>query len=264
VAEDERRTERFMARLVEVLHGVTLTPFDVDGRQRAVDYVFDAGRTKGSVEVTTIQDGRAVEWWNKLDDGKTTIPCESPRGWVVTVALGARLDVLTRRLPAVVAACDRHNVDQPSRVPLDERDTDVEWLVSSDNSLRVSTASLPGTIRIQMPTSGGFVSPAPDSVDAELDWIMSSGQFRRKLDKLRDHQGVDERHLAVGVDLYGPTHLVHRLLTQRGAVPRYQPPEDFSATHIWIFGGFGQTVLAWNRSGGWSWRTLPVPSDSSG
>lgn len=264
MADDERRTERFMARLVEVLHGVSLTPFDVDGRQRAVDYVFDSGRTTGAVEVTTIQDGRAVQWWNKLDDGRTTIPCDSPRGWVVTVALGARLDALARRLPAVVAACDRYEVDQPSHVPWDERDHDVEWLVSSDNTLRVSTASQPGTIRIQMPTSGGFVSAASENVDIELDRVMSSGQFRRKLDKLRDHPDVDERHLAIGVDLYGPTHLVDRLLTQRGAVPRYSPPSEFSATHVWIHGGFGQSVLTWNRVDGWSWRTLPLPKDSAG
>lgn len=259
---NERRTEQFMSQVVQLLHGVSLVPFDIDGRQRAVDYVFDSGNVRGAVEVTTIQDGRAVEWWTKLGNGEKTIPCASPRGWSVTVTLNARLDVLRRRLPAVVAACDRHNVDQPSRVPWTGRDHDVEWFVSGDNSLRVSAASGPGIIQIQMPATGGFVSTATDAVDSDLDRMMSSEQLRRKLDKLRDHDDVEERHLAIGVDLYGPTHLVDRLLTQRGSLPNYEPPEGFAATHVWICSGFGQAVLAWDRTDGWNWRALPQPNSS--
>lgn len=248
-----------MARVVELLHGVTLVPFDRDGRQRAVDYVFSSEHTSGAVEVTTIQDGRAVTWWTKLDDGEKTISCPSPRGWLLTITLAARLDELQRRLPAVVAACDRHNVNRPADVPWTDSDDDLRWFISGENNLRVSDASKPGTIRIQMPPSGGVVSSASDGVDADLAQVMSSGLLRRKLDKLRDHLGVVERHLAIGVDLYGPTHLVDRLLTKRGSLPKYDPQEDFAATHVWIYGGFGQAVLAWDRTGGWTWRTLPQP-----
>lgn len=248
-----------MARVVELLHGVTLVPFDREGRQRAVDYVFGSDHTGGAVEVTTLQDGRAAAWWTKLDDGEKTISCPSPRGWLVTITLSARLDELQRRLPAVVAACDRQNADRPADVPWTDRDDDLRWFVSGKNNLRVSEASKPGTIRIQMPTSGGFVSSATDGVDADLAQIMSSGLLRRKLDKLRDHLGVAERHLAIGVDLYGPVHLVDRLLTKRGSLPKYEPPEDFAATHVWICGGFGQAVLGWEQTGGWTWHTLPQP-----
>lgn len=254
---DERRSEQYMARVVELLHGVALTPFDRDGRQRAVDYVFGSDSASGAVEVTTIQDGRAVAWWNKLDDGERVIQCSSPRGWLVTISLGSRLDVLQRRLPAVVAVCDRHNVDRPADVPWADRDEDLQWFVAGDNSLRASVAAKPGTIRVQMPSAGGIVSSATDGVDADLAKIMSSGQLRRKLDKLQDHPGAAQRHLAIGVDLYGPPHLVDRLLTERGSLPKYEPPEDFAATHVWICGGFGRAVLAWDRTDGWTWRKLP-------
>jgi hypothetical protein len=79
-----------------------------------------------------------------------------------------------------------------------------------------------------------------------------------KLGKLRDHQGVTERHLAVGVHHYGSGfELFARLLSQDGYVPDYVPGDGFAATHLWITGGY-HPVLTWTRSGGWSWRSLPT------
>jgi hypothetical protein len=111
---DERHSERYLRAVIELLHGVELEQFDRDGRQRAVDYVFASpnGAT-GAVEMTTYRDGRAAALQSNLNDDGETITCESPRGWAVTVELRTRLDRLRTRLPSVIAACDRHGVDDP-------------------------------------------------------------------------------------------------------------------------------------------------------
>jgi hypothetical protein len=41
---------KFLARVVELLHGVKLSQYDRDGRQRAVDYVFNSESGNGAVE----------------------------------------------------------------------------------------------------------------------------------------------------------------------------------------------------------------------
>ncbi|MBS4730614.1 hypothetical protein MSM1_20595 [Mycobacterium sp. SM1] len=59
--------------------------------------------------------------------------------------------------------------------------------------------------------------------------------------------------------LYGPGFdLYDQLLSQRGYVPAHVPPDDFTATHLWITGGY-RAVLTWTRPGGWAWRSLPLP-----
>ena len=255
MSDDERQSERYMRAVIEQLHGVTLTPHDRDGLQRAVDYVFDAGDLQGAVEVTTVTDGRAAAWSAKLDTGQT-MSCASPRGWSVTVGLDTRLSELQRRLPAIVAACDRHQVDYPSRVPVTAWDADLLWIFADDSTLHPSPTARPGTIRFGMPPALGF--PDAEGLDRDLAQLLSDEKIAAKLRKLRDHAGVDERHLAIGVmDAYRTGFdLLDHLLMGRDHQPRYQPPvDDFPATHLWITGG-GYSVLTWTRQGGWAWRTL--------
>lgn len=248
-----------MRGVIELLHGVTLEQFDRDGRQGAVDYVFTSPSGDGAVEITTYRDSRAAAWFSKLSNSET-IECLSPRAWTVVVELGMKLDQLKQRLPAVVAACDRYRVDHPDRVPATEWDADVQWFVSTGINLYPSAASRPGTVRVQMPPTMGF--PSNEGLDRDLDQMMSDAKIATKLRKLRDHRDVTERHLAIGVDWYGPGFdLVDNLLMKRGYVPQYVPPDDFAATHIWLCGG-GWDVLTWTRLNGWAWQSLPRPDQT--
>lgn len=256
MTSDERHSEKFMRKVIELLHGVTLEQFDRDGRQRVVDYVFTSPNADGAVEITTYRDSRAAAWFSKLSNSET-IECASARGWTVVIELGMKLDLLKQRLPSIVAACDRHQVDHPARVPTTEWDAEVSWFVSTGINLYPSTASRPGTVRVQMPPTMGF--PSDEGLDRDLDRLLSDAKIATKLRKLRDHRDVAERHLAIGVDWYGPGFdLIDNLLMKRGHVPQYVPPDDFAGSHIWLSGG-SWDVLTWTRPDGWAWRSLPLP-----
>ncbi len=249
-----------MRGVIELLHSVTLEQFDRDGRQGVVDYVFTSPSADGAVEITTYRDSRAAAWFSKLSSGET-IECPSPRGWTVVVELRTKLAQLKQRLPSVVAACDRHQVDRPNFVPVTEWDADVQWFVATDLNLYPSTASRPGTVRVQMPPTTG--APNTEGLDRDLDRMLSDAKIATKLRKLRDHPNVTERHLAIGVDWYGPGFdLIDNLLMKRGYVSQYVPPDDFAATHIWLSGG-GWDELTWTRANGWVWRSLPRPAATS-
>lgn len=256
VRSGERNSELHLKLLIEQLHGVSLTQRDRDGRQGAVDFVFTSPSASGAVEMTTIQDGRAAAWVSKLGDGET-IECISPHGWTVVVDLGTRLDHLRRRLPSVVAACDRHGVTSPAQLPVAaHEDSDVRWFDSTGNSLH-TVDGRPGTIRVQMPLVVAF--PRTEGLDEDLAELLSS--IAAKLAKLRGHPNdVSERHLAVGVaDIYGSGFdLLNTLKMGRRDMPQYQPPDGFAATHLWVTAG-GYSVLTWNRTDRWVWRELPRP-----
>ncbi|WP_099024658.1 hypothetical protein [Mycolicibacterium palauense] len=192
---------------------------------------------------------------SKLNDDGETITVDSARGWAVRVELSTRLDALRRRLPAVVTACDHHGVDDPARIPASECGADVEWFVSSGLRLSPSSLASPGTVVVWMPPTAGW--PRDAALDHDLDRMLSNTGVTSKLGKLRDHTGVTERHLAVGVHHYGPGFdLFDQLLSPRGYVPQYEPPDGFAATHVWITAGY-HAVLTWTRASGWSWRSLP-------
>jgi hypothetical protein len=257
---DERHSERYLRGVIELFHGVELRQFDRDGRQRAVDYVFTSpDGVTGAVEMTTYRDGRAAALQSNMNEYGETLSCDSPRGWAVTVELGTKLDQLRARLPSVIAACDRHGVDDPIRLPLSESGADIQWFVSAGLSLSPSALSSPGAVALRLPPTAGF--PRDENLDRDLSRMFADTRIASKLAKLRDHLGVMERHLAVGVHIYGAGFdLFSQLLSHTGYVPEYALPDDFAATHLWITGGY-HPVLTWTRPGGWEWRLLPRSED---
>lgn len=253
---DESNSELYLRGVIESLHGVELEQFDCDGRQRAVDYVFTSPEgVNGAVEMTTYRDGQAAALQAKLNDNGETIPVDSPRGWAVRVELSTKLDQLQARLRTVIAACDHHGVDDPVRLPVSENDADVQWFVLSGLVLSPSALSAPGTVVMHLPPTTGW--PRAENLDHDLERMFTDARVVSKLHKLHDHQGVTERHLAVGVDPYrAGFDLVDQLLSPRGHVPAYVPHDDFAASHLWITGGY-QHVLTWRRPSGWAWASLP-------
>lgn len=247
-----------MRLVIEQLHEVQLIQYDRDGRQGAVDYVFESDTGGGAVEVTTIQDGDATQWFGLLDGGGT-IECDTARAWSLTIDLKSKLKDLKKRLPADIAACDRNGADTPLRIPVEQWDADVRWMRSSQYDLRVTDYGVPGIVRLAMPGIAGVVSGGSSDLDREIQDLLTGGRLDSKLAKLRRHPEVAERHLAVGVDFYGSGFgLIDSLLIHRDVVPTYEPPTDLPVTHLWINGG-GYAVLTWNRADGWAWRLLGRP-----
>lgn len=90
--------------------------------------------------------------------------------------------------------------------------------------------------------------------------LLSNAAIATKLNKLRNHPGVSERHLAIGVsDIYGSGFdLLDNLKMGRRDLPKFEIPDGFAATHLWLTAG-GYSILTWNRADGWIWRELPEP-----
>lgn len=252
--EVESQSERYLRAVIEHFRGVELERFDCDGRQRAVDYVFASpDGVLGAVEMTTYRDTRSAEMQSKWAKGATII-CDSPRGWAVMVELGTKIDSLRNRLPPVIAACDRYGFDDPAQLPQDGVGEEIGWFALERLRLFPSGFSVPGTVSVHLPPAVGF--PRDANLDHELEQMLTDALITSKLSKLRDHQGVTERHLAVGVGINGPGFdLMYQLISPREYIPDYAQPEDFAATHLWITAGF-RPVLTWNRPGGWAWRSI--------
>ncbi len=257
MADDrESQSERYLRAVIERLHKVELRRFDRNGRQRAVDYVFSSpAGVLGAVEMTTFRDRLATEMQSRLGQDRT-ITCGGLRSWSVTVDPGTRIDELRKRLPYVVAACDRYGVDDPVQLPDSGRCLDVQWLLSA--RIRLSPVALTGpgagVAFVHLPPRAGF--RRLDGFDKDLELLLADSGVVAKVFKLRDHHDVDERHLAIGVEIYGPGFdLIDELISPKHGRPRYAPKEDFRATHLWIAAGFGP-VLTWNRSEGWVWKSI--------
>jgi hypothetical protein len=116
----------------------------------------------------------------------------------------------------------------------------------------------PGNIRVNMPPVAAF--PRTEGLDADLADLLSNAAIATKLNKLRNHPGVSERHLAIGVsDIYGSGFdLLDNLKMGRRDLPKFEIPDGFAATHLWLTAG-GYSILTWNRADGWIWRELPEP-----
>jgi hypothetical protein len=115
---------------------------------------------------------------------------------------------------------------------------------------------------VNMPPVVAF--PRTEGLDEDLADLLSSAAIATKLDKLRNHLGVSERHLAIGVsDIYGSGFdLLDNLRMGRRGLPEFEVPHGFGATHLWLTAG-GYSVLTWNRADGWIWRELPKPEQTS-
>ena len=257
----ESRQEKYMKRVVELLHKVPLTLFDVPGRTGAVDYVFSSSqRGEGAVEVTTIRDEKAAAWELLLDSDAKTIECASSRSWALTVELKTKRAELEKRIPRVVDLLDCYAVDDPLQLPVEEWSEDVLWLLASQNRLRPTGFGPVGTVRVDLPAQVGLVDD--EGTDRDLSRVLGTNHMQSKASKLMKHPDINERHLAVGVAMYGPGFtLLNQLMFDPGRPPSWDPRQVLEGvTHIWLSGGT-RDVLAWDLSTDWHWRQLPASSE---
>ncbi|WP_280309020.1 hypothetical protein [Nocardia abscessus] len=242
--------------MLERLHDVQLTPFDLGGRQNAVDYVFTSDRGAGAVEMTTIRDGQAAAWQSRLAlHEDQLIRCASTRAWMLSIDLTTQRKTLQARIPPVIELLDGRNLDSLSQLPIEEWTEDVRWLAQSQNNLQPSSYGDSGTVRLWLPAQARIVDDG--QIDADLAREFSTPLMQGKAEKLRKHSDVVERHLAIGVAMYGPGFtLLDQLMFSPGHPPRWDPqPVLAGVTHIWLTCGT-RDVLAWDVLAGWSWRRL--------
>ncbi|MFC7756130.1 hypothetical protein [Tsukamurella soli] len=254
----QRDDEQALAEMVGRLHDVALNLHDCDGRQAAVDYVFDGPDGEGAVEVTTVRDPDAAAWSPILHAPGPTLTSRSSIGWLLRLSDSqTKQRVLQQRVPDVIALCESLGVDRVADLPPDARTTDADWLIDHGVDLMAdhSTLSRPGEVRIQQPPVSRAVTFDAEVLDHQVATFLAEERISRKLVKLAAHPGATERHLVVYVDLYGTGHelLDTLLLTSPGVTPTYQPPADFPATHVWLTGN-SYSVLTWDHATGWAWR----------
>ncbi|MEU1550878.1 hypothetical protein [Nocardia sp. NPDC005745] len=171
--------------------------------------------------------------------------------------LSTRRKTLEVWIPRINELLDRYGVDFVWQLPAEQVPTEaVRWLISSQNTLRPNDDGEPGTVRLWLPAQTGIMND--EQFDVDVARALTTDRMLTKVEKLRKHPDVAERHLAIGVMMYGPGFtLLDQLLFGPGQPPRWDPrPGLVGVTHIWLTGG-AYDVLAWDVAAGWNWRRLP-------
>jgi hypothetical protein len=243
-----RSEERWAAAMVSAALGVQVRQHDDGSRDGMHD--LDAMLPDGpaAVEVTACADGEAIETWNLMNggDGFWTIPGLAQQ-WTVVVLPTARIKLLARHLPALLAEAERDGLCA------------VEDLLSGFGVVRASAfqGDHPGrtylTISLPSERSGGAVPQTGDHIAVWAgDWLRERGQID-VLTKLAK-SGAAERHVFAFVTglTPAPFGVQYLLMVDDPPLPTIAPALPDEVTHLWVCGTWSTPAgLRWSALGGW-------------
>lgn len=251
-----RRAERIAALLVGHALGCRFEDFDVQGRQRAVD--FRAELSDGSVvalEVTILGSDRALEWDGLRRGDGGWWPAEGrwnyrPHSYKVSYRRARAAAV------HLAASCEEQGVDEPELL---EPQTCAEWAAISrhlqDLSGRLSRVPWEprNGIRVYPPTRVEFVDEAGPDLSDLLDRWVDAPHVTPHLRKLQQ-SGADEQHLFLVVT----SDMLPALMFGDGFPRPARSPQGFSGLHgLWIWSEFWHRYLV-HRGNSWSWMEFPT------
>jgi hypothetical protein len=220
--------EQTACLIAERALGVTATPYDVDGRQGAVEAFLDYpdGR-RGAFEVTKLatDGGVSLQLQSLLERDGHGWPL--PGNWWWTIKVGHPRDLL--RLPDIYAKiilkCESAGVREPRRLAPAAIDDDVRWLVE-ESSVRVlgypdvlaEDGHRTRSATVDQFSTWGGSDESYSQLDEELSTAFNTTNIQRHLDKLRRTQ-ADERHLLFWVCTTYPSRCSGHWLLVRGCPP---------------------------------------------
>jgi hypothetical protein len=258
-----RSDERAAAALVERATGATARAHDVEGRQGAhdVDLTYPDGRT-GALEVTTHAGTadrhrrslmtRARETWRNPGRWWWTLSLPDPTERQRVRAVYAR----------VVERCEALGIPDPASLPASETAAhpEVAWLATASRARlfghRPADAGRPPppvTVTVD-PSAGGLpTDPRLLGLPAAVGDLLGLPHVARRAAKVGSVEGVDERHLLIGL---GPGALPRELyLPLCGAfttLPTLDPDLPDGLTHLWLTTAWrGAPLFGWNATTGW-------------
>jgi len=249
------RAEEIAAHLVGHALAATVSKFDTDGRQSAVDFTlhWPDGRC-GALEVTLVTESKSAAWQGLAAKEAWRWPAASP--WEFRLA-GADMPYRqTRRVVLrAIGLCDQWNVDAPRLLPADvlDRYPELGWLEQIGELRRASTGQ---GVALLPQVRSEFLDASPsDFAEVVESWLMHP-HVPRHVEKARAAAG-SERHLfLVPVDDVLPA----RFFTNDFPAPSRSPEGFRGLDGVWVWSNFWHQYLVW-RGGFWAWRDFPPRTD---
>ena len=181
---------------------------------------------------------------------------------MLQIASPADYDTLKGAYEHVVAACDRHNVRMPDKLPsaVVWNDAVLRWFVYGSEHVLIgfdSVADEEPHVDLVLPGTGGVVDHSLDGLTDALAGAFQTPHFQKHFAKLAK-SGYPERHLFVPVHYTAFEFEVIDGLQRSSQLPPSPPPHRSELTHLWLVAQFGGIVWLWRAESGWSRHQLPA------
>lgn len=231
----DRHEERLAFAVVERVLAATVEPYDICGRQRAVDALVHhpTGQT-AALEVSSIgpeDESRIVNYLGTRGHSKRVAGVS--RTWVIEVPRDFHPAEM-RKIERVLPRCDASGAERLSE--LAGKHEDVDSLLTQGvrgHSVAGSTRQL---VYFMLPVMGGFPGRGMASLADELAEYMCASKMQSKLKKLAA-TGLKERHLLLIVRPSAFSFPVYDGLAFGGPLPGGMPILPDGLTQVWLLTG---------------------------
>lgn len=255
--------ERAACTTAERVLGAVAEPWDVRGRQGAVDAMLTlADGRRAAFEVTALAEDGALHLDAMLSRDGFQWP--NPGRWWWTVSMGSVRDLprLKKIYPRVIEMCEAAGTAHPERLRRVSGvdDEDLTWLVKESASSMRGAPDLPSrdgdVVRDVMVTPdgrGGVVDRSLSGLAPALRDAFRKKHLAAHLNKVA-LAGADERHLFIVLHDSALPSSVTDGLSMGDRLPPAPPPLPEGVTHLWLAPQFGLRLLLWTPDG---WQQHP-------
>lgn len=268
-----RDDERAACFVAERVTGAVAEPWDVKGRQGAVDAMLALpdGRT-AAFEVMAYDEDYGIQIDKLLGADDNFWPVVGKWWW--TIRIGNRSDVprLRESYGRIVQLCEAAGVERPDQLWSRHRevDPDIAWLMESSSSTMWGHSEVPAIegdkVRDVMVTStgrGGGVDTSLRGLRAALVEMFAQDGVAKHLRKVAEAD-ADERHLCLMIHRGALPFAVADGLWTGTTVPPEPPPLPERVTHLWLIPELGGRVLLWTPAGWQQHRPYGEPPAKPG
>jgi hypothetical protein len=252
-----RPEERFAFAVVARVLATVVEPYDIRGRQGAVDaFLHHSDGRIGALEVSSIgpeDEARIIHYLDNRSHWKD-IPGLT-RKWLVEVPRSFHPADMPKTEKALLR-CEKHAAEHLKQ--LGGIDRDVDYLL--DRGVRAnSVTGVTGEIKrtrgrayFLLPWIGGFSSRGLESLPIELSEVLRTTKMQSKIDKLTA-TGRDERHLFLIVRPSAFSFPIYDGLAFGGPLPVEVPVLPDGLSQVWLLTGLQAGGVVRCTSGdGWS------------
>jgi len=263
-----RNDERAACMVAERVTSGVAEPWDVDGRQGAVDAMLTLpdGRT-AAFEVMGYDEDYGIQLDKLLGADDNYWPAVGKWWW--TIQVGSRSDVprLRESYERIVLLCEAADVERPDQLWRRHRevDPDIAWLMEESSSNMWGHSEVPAIegdkVRDVMVTStgrGGGVDTSLRGLHAALVQMFDQPVVAKHLRKVAEAE-ADERHLCLLIHRSALPFAVAGGLWTGTTLPPDAPPLPYRVTHLWLMPQLGGRVLLWAPEGWQQHRPYDQP-----
>jgi hypothetical protein len=250
-----RREERFAFAVARRVLAARVEPYDIGGRQRAVDAIvhYPDGRA-AALEVSSIgpeAEAGILQYLASRGDCKTIAGLR--RRWLVEVPRDFHPADM-RKVETALRWCEERGLEHLSELPRADRDIDALLTqgVRADIVARPGGAdSVESRVYFVLPAMGGFPGRGMASLPGELAKVLRKPTMQSKLEKLAT-TGLPERHLVLVVRPSAFSFPVYDGLAFGGPLPGERPCLPGGLSQVWLIAGIRAGGVVRGISGsGW-------------